>query len=175
MQNRFLLIFTLALTACSTTPEAIRHAPAQDPGFLAVQQMIERYTGRTVRWGGSIIKLDNRKNDSILEILARPLSRGGEPDSTDRSLGRFQIRVQGFLDPAVYKEGRDVTVIGTIEGSMTQKIGEFVYHYPVIKANTLHLWPPQVEARDYYYPYPDPFWPYPWYPYPYYTHPHYRW
>ena len=176
-------LLALILTpGCATgVPETIRQPAPGDPGVTQVQANISVHIGRTVRWGGEIVRVENRKTETVVEILARPLQRSGRPERTDRSSGRFLARGQGFLDPAIYKEKREITVSGTVEGSETRAIGDYPYRYPLVKAETLHLWEPEPERRDVYYH--DPFWPYyPWYPwgypypyrYPYPYYPYYR-
>ena len=50
-----------------------------------------------VRWGGAIASVENRRDETWIEIVERPLN-------TDKSAGRFLARVDGFLDPAVRVE-----------------------------------------------------------------------
>ena len=168
----FLTLLLILGAGCATgVPEAVRRSAPGDPGVAQVQANIKAHLGRPVRWGGEIVRVENRKTETVVEILARPLRRSGRPERTDRTSGRFLARGQGFLDPAVYKEKREITVSGTVDGSEVRTIGDHPYLYPLVKAEVLHLWEPEPEPRDVYYY--DPFWPYypryPWgYPYPYY-------
>ncbi len=165
MHRTCLALFAAALlTGCATyLPEAIRKAPPKDIAVSEVRRNIDLYKGQFVRWGGTIASVENRKGETWLEIVARELDGDGRPRETDVSQGRFLARITGFLDPAVYAPGREMTVAGTIEGHLTRKIGEYVYTYPVVNVELSHLWPVRVRyPRDYYYY--DPFWPYPWYP-----------
>ncbi len=71
----------------------------------------------------------------------------GEPVAADDSLGRFMVRVEGFLDPAIYRPNRDVTVYGSLEKPIEQTVGERPYTFPVVRSRTPYLWP---DEPDYY-------------------------
>jgi len=146
---------------CSTAPPAIRDA---QPGPLvdAVRADPNRYLGQPVRWGGSIAKVENRTDETWLQVVARPLYTDGQPIDTTVSYGRFLAKARGFVEPTLYKEGRDVTVVGKVQPSVTLPIGSHQYSFAVVSVDTMYLWPEQ-----YYEPYPyyyDP-WPYYWDPF----------
>ena len=167
-----LLLVMLASGCASDIPERIRRAPAEDIGVARARANVDAFVGRQVRWGGTVVQTSNRQTDTLIEVIARPLTRSGRPEQTDRSEGRFMIRVPGFADPALFKEGRDITAAGSVEGSITRNIGDFPYRYPVLTGEALQLWEPLPEYEPYPY-YVDPFWPYPGYPWRYPYHPYY--
>jgi outer membrane lipoprotein len=78
-----------------------------------------------------------------IEILQKPLDSQQKPQYTDVSYGRFLIHFPDFRDPAIYAPGRELTVVGEVEGVMIQKIKEMDYAYPVIVPKESHLWEPQ--------------------------------
>lgn len=185
MYRRWLLFAVVpVLAACATPlPEAIREPPPGDLSITEVRGNVEAYIGDRVRWGGTITGVENRAQETWIEVVARPLEGSGRPSESGDSLGRFIAQVEGFLDPAVYREGREVTVAGTVEGELTRPIGEYRYTYIVVDAGTTKLWEPRVERAyypPYYYrppfydPFYDPLWPArvpPWYaPYPFYPY-----
>ena len=168
----------LALAGCATTvPDAIRLPPPTDIPVARARENPEAYAGQRVRWGGTIASVKNGQTQTDLEVVARDLTTSGRPRVTDSTAGRFIARVSGFLDPAVYEEGRQVTVVGTLAETVTGRIGEHAYRYLVVTAEAVHLWEPIAERSDrdlYYDPfYYDPFW-YPWRPFPYYYSPYHR-
>lgn len=174
-----LSVAVVAVTACATgAPDVIRDPPPGDLPLTEARRDVSAHVGKRVRWGGKIAAVDNRAKETWLDIVAQELDRYGRPRTTDRSLGRFRARMDGFLDPAVYAKSREVTVVGSVEGTVKRPIGEYEYNYVVVKAEAVHLWEPVVEQRPYYHdPFYDPFWPrpfyHPWYaPYPFY--PYYR-
>jgi outer membrane lipoprotein len=162
------LLLALALAGCaSEVPRPIREAPAGNILLAQTLKNPEQHRGAAVRWGGAISSVENRRDETWIEIVERSLDADGQPRDTDKSAGRFLARVQGFLDPAIFAPKRLVTVAGALEGVSTRTIGEHPYTYPVVRADSTHLWPvPTKMEHPYYYP---PYWYDPWYPwgYPY--------
>lgn len=157
------------LTGCaSTIPEPIRQAPAGAPELNAAQQAPEKHQGQPVRWGGMVLQLQNLEEGSQVEILARPLDASGRPQEGDQSPGRFIARIPEFIDPAVVTPGREITVVGSLNGTLSRDIDAFEYIFPVVEVRHYHLWMPRVERRD------EPIWRDPWYDHPFYRHPYYH-
>lgn len=166
MRWLFLLLLQLLLAGCaSNLPQAIREPPPEDLALSRVRQDPEAYIGQAIRWGGTIAGVDNRAEETCLEVVGRDLQSSGKPISTDSSHGRFLACINQFLDPVIYKDGRLVTVAGTLEAVERKPVGEYPYVYPVVQVRNLHLW--QIEPERVYYE-PDPFWYDPFWPGPYY-------
>lgn len=163
----------VALGGCaSVVPEAIRTAAPGNVQIAQVREQPAQFHDAVARWGGNIVSTRNERDHTILEIIGRELDDEGRPREEDRSLGRFLAKVQGFLDPAIYKPEREVTVRGRVEGTVEQTIGDFRYSYPLLQADDVYLWKPRPARTPYpYHPYyDDPFFYDPWYPWgvPYY-------
>lgn len=169
--HRLALAFScsvLLLSGCQIyVPLDIHTAPVYGASLLEVREHPERYKGRAVRWGGTIVAVENRTEGTWVEIVGKYLARDGRPAETDVSPGRFIAAWLGFLDPAVYQAGRQVTVSGVVEGSIERPIGAQAYRYPLIKARTVYLWTeyryPDYPDYPYYHYYPDPYWHGPFY------------
>src|SRR4030066_542368 len=101
----------------------------------------EQHRGATVRWGGAISSVENRRDETWIEIVERPLDTDGRPLTTDKSAGRLLARVQGFLDPAIFAPKRLGTGAGTLDGNSLRNIGEHPYTYPVVRTGHVYLWP----------------------------------
>ncbi len=151
-----LLLALILIGACSPFSQSLRREADPSIVFKDVLKAPERFTGRTVLWGGIIIETQNRKGETLIQVLQTELDASDQPENPDVSSGRFIIRHEGFLDPAVYSKGRQITAIGTIVGKEDKPIGDLHYVYPVIKAKALKLWERPVRARH-----PYPYWPYP--------------
>lgn len=168
----FLLVL---LSGCvAIPPELNLHLTDPPPGLGQVQAAPDQYRGQVVRWGGTIIGIENTRDSSVVEVVARPLQATTRPDERGISPGRFVIVTSNFLDPEVFKAGGVITVTGTLDGIRAKKVGEYDYRYPVLRAQGYHLWSPLAEhsrSSDPYWGYP---WMYPWGPYDYWRHPHYR-
>jgi outer membrane lipoprotein len=58
------------------------------------------------------------------------------------------IQSEQFLDPAIYKKGTLLSVVGRLSGSATKAIGGLDYVYPKLRAIEIKLWP----KTDHHYP-----------------------
>jgi len=176
MRGRHPLLVLLAgaalLQACtSNVPEAIRTPPPREVTVAEARAQPDALQGADVRWGGVIAAVENAREETRIEVVSRPLSRSGRPESGDRSDGRFLARFQGFLDPAVYAEGRELTVRGPLTGVVTREIGAYPYRFPVVDVQVHRLWEPLPEYDPFLY---DPYWYRPWYADPWYPYPWWR-
>jgi len=143
--------------------------------FAKVQQDPQPYMGKIGLWGGLIVETENRKDETLLKVMRTELDYEKRPLNPDRSAGRFIIRYSGFLDPAIYRQGREITVAGEVAGKEALPIGGIMYTYPVILPKEIRLWEKGLGAS---YGYPPWFWaPYPYwyYRYPYWGYPLYYW
>src|SRR3972149_4860359 len=135
------LVAAVVLGGCaSVVPEAIRTAAPGNVRTAQGREQPRQFRDTVVRWGGNIVGTRNERDHTVLEIVGRDLDDEGRPREEDRSLGRFLAKVRGFLDPAIYKPEREVTVRGRIEGIVEQAIGEFRYTYPLVQADNCYLW-----------------------------------
>lgn len=135
-----------------------------------------KYNGKTVLLGGVIVKTDNKKDGTLLELYQTELNSYGEPVNIDHSEGRFLALDKRFLDSEIYRAGRKVTVAGSVSGAKVIKLGETDYTCPYLLVKEMHLW--KEDIYDRFGPrhpyYRDPFWGYPWYPW-YYPYRPYAW
>jgi len=170
---RLLFIPLLALLcACSTVPEHIRKPPEGNPSLALVRAEPARYDNARVRWGGTIVRVQNLQEETRIEIVARELAGDGEPREGDRSEGRFIAVFQTFLDPAIYAVDRSLTVVGTLGGSSEGQLGGMHYRFPLVQVEHHYLWPKPVPRCENCDPlFYDPW--YPWYPYPWHRYPYY--
>lgn len=141
---------------CVRPPVGLR-GPVDDVSVAAVQQ--SGAEGRRVRWGGTIVAVTPRAEETCFEIVSRPLDAAARPRDVDETAGRFVGCAAGFYDPAVYDSGRELTVIGTVEELVEGEIGERSYRFPRVHIDQLYLWPKR--GLVVYRPIYDPFW----YPY----------
>ncbi|ACL71760.1 outer membrane lipoprotein, Slp family [Thioalkalivibrio sulfidiphilus HL-EbGr7] len=157
-----LCLAALWLAACASTPEPIRAAPPGAPQPDEVRADPARFQGSQVRWGGVIAGVNNLADHTLVEVVSRPLTSGGRPRESDVTQGRFLARVPGFLDPAVYVAGREITVSGRVAGLESRPVGDYPYPYVRVDVDVHQLWAVREPVRDPYY---SPWWYDPWYPY----------
>ena len=143
MSTRDIGIMLLAsvLTACSAGPRL--DTTGVDPHITTAQAASNptALMGRRILWAGIIVHGENRRDSSLLEVLAYPLRYNNRPDTGAKPLGRFLIEQHGYLETVDYAPGRALTVVGTLSGLRPGKVGDAAYHYPVVTAPQLRLWP----------------------------------
>ena len=136
------LLLIMFLPGCSSKiPPEIRQKPLNSPNVAQVREQLESHLSNNVRWGGIIVSTQNNKNSSRLTVVSLPLNSSGKPKRSDSSSGRFLAVVKEFLEPMVYSRDRQITVTGSIVGTESQKVGDFLYEYPVVEVNHYYLWP----------------------------------
>jgi outer membrane lipoprotein len=156
MRRRSSLLVLAALAACARPP---RNLAGDFPRTTVADAQQASYAGARVRWGGTIASTNPGRDETCIEVVSRPLDRRAHPRDTDVTYGRFRACAPGFYDPQVYGPDREVTVVGTIEGTQPGKVGEYDYPFPRVAIEEIYLWPkPPPYERVYY---PDPLW-YPW-------------
>ena len=127
--------------------------------------------GKIVLLGGTIVQTVPKPEETEIEVVQKQISSSGEPYLTDNSEGRYLVVINRFLDPAIYRSGRDITVAGEVQGSAVRRLGEIYYRYPVIAALEIYLWKEPLSPQSYPYAYPFGYpyyrrgWLYPGYPY----------
>ncbi|TBR39179.1 MULTISPECIES: Slp family lipoprotein [Dyella] len=151
------------LAGCASIPQPLQGTYTQIDTSAAQQGGAG---GSKVRWGGEIISTEPGPQETCFYMLSRPLDSQARPKSSHdvEGQGRFVACRAGFYDPEVFARGREVTVTGTLHGTVSKKVGDFDYAYPRIEADVVYLWPERTYVQ---YPpgYYDPFWGPGWGPY----------
>jgi outer membrane lipoprotein len=113
--------------------------------FQELQSSPDLYIGKWVLLGGMIIETRNTREGTFIEVLQTPIGRRGRPEETDQTAGRFIISSPQFLDGAVYRSGKRISVVGEVSGHEVRPLGQIHYQYPVVVAKELQLWEPRSE------------------------------
>ena len=138
VRRLFLPLALLGLGACATPPLATPD-PA-GPQITPRAAVVEGLPSTEQLWGGVIVGVQNRVDDTLLEVVSYPL-RNQEPQTARMTDGRFRLEVGGFLDPVDYRNGRRITARGSVQRTEAGRIGEVDYVFPVMVASDLYLWP----------------------------------
>ena len=77
---------------------------------------------------------------SEIALLQLSLGKSDRPQDGDQSEGRFLLRSGHFLDPAIYRKGTMLTVVGKVTGSEVRSVEGFDYAYPVLEAIETKIW-----------------------------------
>ncbi len=148
----------MLLAGCASYPDAVR---VSDESVLVSYQAVTQggVVQGTARWSGVIAKVQNNATDTRLEIVYFPSASGGRPQVSDQTPGRFVAYVKGFLDPLVYAQGKQVTVLGSIAAIESGHVEQFNYRFPVLNQATVYIWPKKQERIEVdTYPMWDSFW-----------------
>jgi len=151
----------ISIVGCASKPSK-PEIPVPTLDIKSVLDSPEQHVGQRVRWGGTIAKVKNKAKTTLVEVVSRKLGKKGRPESSDETAGRFIAVFDEFLDPGVYTKGRQITVHGVVAGTQNGKIGDYVYTYPKVTADTHTLWKKLAKQTRYY----DPLWDH-WYYQPY--------
>lgn len=157
----FALLFLLG--ACSSMPPVIRDFPAVDIPYQLVSQNTDSYQGTPVRWGGTVIEVENEADSSLVQVLYYPLDRHGYPRTSQTGEGRFAVKTNEFLDPAILTKDSEITVVGTLAEGIERTVGNKLIRIPLVVSESIYLWPKNYNANrtyrygpypyGYYYPY----------------------
>lgn len=147
-----LIFIVFIITGCaSVISKQVREQVNPDITVEEVFKYPERYKGEMIIVSGDIIETKNTKDGTLITAIQHPAGFRGRPKNVDESAGRFLAIDESYLDPYIYRKGRDITVAGEVQGIRTLPVGEIPYRYPVIHVKELYLWP--VEKQPYSYPY----------------------
>ena len=178
MRHILSFLSVIALTACTSVPEqiAVGENTKLIPYDIVNKETVQsELLGEKARWGGKIVKVENKQSLSEIEVVFFPESNSGKPRLGEESPGRFKALVEGFVDPLVFEEGRLITVVGNVGDLQAGIIGEQNYAYPTINAEGYYMWrkskeieveqigfTPFLYGRHYpngfFSPWYDPFW-----------------
>jgi outer membrane lipoprotein len=167
-----LCTLVLLLNACAPviSPQLMEQVD-RNMTYGSLSSRPDEAKGKIVLLGGTIVQTVPKPEETEIEVVQKQVSSSGEPYLTDKSEGRYLVVVNRFLDPAIYRSGRDITVAGEVQGSVLRRLGEIDYRYPVIAALEIYLWKESYSPQVYPYPYPFGYpyyrrgWLYPGYPY----------
>lgn len=140
-RTSLLLFIALAIPGCA-------HVISEDTmkkidstiSFEEVRKKTDGFIGKNVLLGGVVAGVKNSKEGGQLEIVQFPLDHTGFPIEVSRSYGRFIATSPDFLDSAIYKDGRLVTLAGEIKGQKTRMLDGAEYTYPIIGIKEIYAW-----------------------------------
>ncbi len=150
MKSCLLLSSLFFLGACTGMPSAIKDFPAVNISYQLVSQNPETYRDTPIRWGGTIIAVENETDSSLIQVLYYPLGSNGHPQTDKLGEGRFAVEKNKFLDPAIFTKDTEITVTGIIKGSIERTIGNKILQFPLVSAETIYFWPRNYQENRLY-------------------------
>ena len=131
----------LAVVGCGKPfPKDLLAKVERNVSYQDFQDEPERYDGKLLMFGGEIVEMKNSSNGAWIIVLQKPLTAEGRPKWSAENGGRFLIVTKSFLDVDAFRPGRDLTVIGEVDGSRSMPLRDAEYWYPLLVAKQLHLW-----------------------------------
>lgn len=137
----FLMIVLCGCMACASvfTPE-VRSQIEPTLSYPELAASPTSHVGRVILLAGTIVEATNFETNTRLTLLQYPVGRRHRPRTNQPSGGRFLLLVPGYVETAIYRPGRAVSVIGEVVGQEALPLGEATYTYPVLAPKELHLW-----------------------------------
>jgi outer membrane lipoprotein len=159
-----LVLATLLLSGCAhyISEDSLQLANPAIP-FSAVEKNPDRYLGTYLFVGGIIAGVTNGEGGGQLEIVQLAIDSYGRPIDFRFSEGRFLAQTDHFIDPAIYKPGMSVSLVGQVKGKKVQTLDKIPYTYPVLAVREMHLWQSnelygsQTPYGFYYFPFDYPY------------------
>jgi len=132
----------LGCVACgSVISPQVQSLADPELSYVKLASNPEAYVGKVVIIAGTIIEAVNTPEGTRLVLLQYPTNRRGRPQTDASSGGRFLVLAPEYLETAIYRSGRALTVAGEVRGQRELPIGEIVYHYPLLAPREMYLWP----------------------------------
>jgi len=142
----FFLLFLV--TGCaSVISKQVLDSVDRSVTFQDLKANPDRFIGKIVLTGGQIVATTVKKDETWIEVVQKPLDRNNRPENTDLSYGRFLVLFPGFMDPAIYAAGREITVAGEVKGKRTLPLDTIEYTYPVLTPKEHYVWKPEELSR----------------------------
>lgn len=113
----------------------------------------ETYVGKTVLVGGIIAGVRSSGDVTMLEVSELELFKNEVPNEDSPAGGRLLAISSELIDPASYRLGKLVTIIGEVKGQQVMKIDDTDRSYPLIAVKELRLFRPSEQSTEIVNPY----------------------
>jgi len=132
----------VALFNCGGLSRQAREQIDYTGSFTSLQADPDRHVGATTLLGGRVIATTPTDGGTEIVTLQLPIGSNDRPRDGDDSQGRFILKTQQFIDPALYPKDTLISVVAKLTGSEQRMIGEMAYRYPVLSIVEIKKWPP---------------------------------
>ena len=130
-----------ALAGCAQPPSK---GPVKN--ITPLQAMESNSAGDEVRWGGPILSIAPKQDETCFRMLSYFLGSNGEPHLQDQPQGHFLACAKGYYDPVVYAPRRLMTVVGTVGATQTVKVDNVEHKVATVDVQAVKLWPAPMQA-----------------------------
>jgi outer membrane lipoprotein len=150
------VLAALVMSGCSYPISAHLRDEAKNISISMAANNPGQYKDDIIIWGGKIIGTHVFRSGTQIYVVDLPLDYMGRPEEGETTGGRFIAITKGFLDPALYNAGKEVTVAGSVVDVQSNPVGKHDYLYPVVEIKEIHLWKP--DTKYIYSGGWDPYW-----------------
>ncbi len=146
-------LLSIVVSGCNryqVIPDHLMKQVNEKLSYEQVKDSPETYRGQVVVWGGEVLSAIRDAKSTTVEVLEIPLTKDHFPlNSPASSRGRFlAIDSSGeIIDPAIFKEGSRITVIGEILDSRTEPLDKATYDFPVVAIRDMTMWEDRTRAN----------------------------
>lgn len=136
------LVSLFGCVACgSVISPQVRELVDPQLSYARMAAQPEAYVGKVILVAGTIIEAAHTPAGTRLVLLQYPADSRGRPLLAAPSGGRFLVLTPEYLETAIYRPGRALTVAGEVQGQRELPVGETVYRYPLLVPREMYLWP----------------------------------
>lgn len=134
-------LFTFLLSGCASIPPSIQGNSTllASQNYTAISSNLPFYLNKQVRLGGRVLNVINHNNETLFEVAVLPLDKSARPEIGSAYQGRIMVRAAKFIEPLTLKDHL-VTVLGTVTGSTTGKVGQADYNFVTLQAIGYQIW-----------------------------------
>lgn len=151
----FLILILTAMLICTACAPVIspdvRAGLDRQLSFANIMEAPEAHLGKRVMLAGTILEAKNLPQGTRLEILQFPHTRRGRPATEAPSGGRFMVMSSSYLETAIYRPGRAITVAGQLTDVQSLPLGETIYRYPLLVPQELYLWSEKSDRPQFHF------------------------
>ena len=140
MKTVLILVLVAVLGGCAhVMSESGLRSVDSSVTYADIKRNPEALAGKQILIGGIIAGIKSSGDIIMLEVAQLELLNNGVPDESSPSGGRFLAVSSELIDPAIYRPGNFVTIIGEIKGKKVQKLESVDYPYPLITVKELRM------------------------------------
>lgn len=149
MRLCLVLLVAILLSGCAGVfSDDVLNRVEWDVPFAVLRVEPEQYQGRSFLLGGAIVAVRNGAQGGELEVAQLSTDDNGHIKDNPTSGGRFLARSGDFLDPAIFRRGMLVSLVGPVAGKEVRELSGREYAYPVLAIREIHLWRPEERNRE---------------------------
>jgi len=134
----YVAALVVGLASCAAQPPS--KVPVKD--ITPLQALENGNAGDQVRWGGPILAVEPKQDQTCFHMLSFFLAANGEPHLQNQPQGHFIACAKGYYDPTIYAPRRVITVVGTVGSPRTVKVHDIERKVAAVDVQAVHLWPP---------------------------------